>query len=390
VLIIGAGPAGAAAAHMLAVSGHQVVIADQRQFPREKVCGDALISDALASLMILGIDDVVRREAWHGEEMRIYAPGGQHVALRGDFACLPRQRFDALLLKSAAESGARFVVATGTHPLVDGGRVVGARLKRKDETLEITARFTILATGSNVTALEAFGVPAAKKPDSVAGRAYYQATADVAARIPHMSIAYDSRWCPGYGWVFPGPGNRFNIGVALFGREGEHGRLREYFDEFCRDFPAAAAIVESCTPVGEFRGAPLRSGLSQSASGRPGLLAVGEAAATTYSATGEGIGKAMESGLLAAVLISEALSGDRPADGLEHAYGREFRHRFAARYEAYSVAQRWAGRPRLLDWLARRANLGTFVRSELEGLLAERGDPRALFSLRGLLKAFVR
>jgi geranylgeranyl reductase family protein len=390
VLIIGAGPAGAAAAHVLSASGHRVVVTDQHPFPREKVCGDALISDALGSLMILGIDEVVRREARHGNELRIYPPGGRYVSLHGDFACLSRERFDALLLKSATEAGARFAVASGVAPLVDANRVVGARLRRRDEDIEITARFTVLATGANATALEAFGIAVDKKPDAVAGRAYYQSTADVAARVNCLSIAYDRRWCPGYGWVFPGPNNRFNIGVALFGHDGEHGRLREYFDQFCRTFPAAAAIVESSTVCGEFRGAPLRSGLGQSAFGRPGLLAVGEAAAATYSATGEGIGKAMESGLLAAVLISEVLAGERPADGLEDAYRQEFHRRFGARYQAYRVAQRWASRPWLLDLLARRANAGRFVRAELEDLLAERGDAGALLSTRGFLKAFVR
>jgi flavin-dependent dehydrogenase len=120
------------------------------------------------------------------------------------------------------------------------------------------------------------------------------------------------------------------------------------------------------------------------------LLAAGESIAATYSATGEGIGKALESGMLAAEMVAEALRGDRPADGLERAFSTEFERRFLGRYRAYGVAQRWAASPILLNVLVTRARAGSHVQTELEALIAERGDPAALFSAAGLLKAMVR
>ena len=55
MLIVGAGPAGSAAARSLAQSGVAVILADQRPFPRDKVCGDGLISDALGALSARGL-----------------------------------------------------------------------------------------------------------------------------------------------------------------------------------------------------------------------------------------------------------------------------------------------------------------------------------------------
>jgi flavin-dependent dehydrogenase len=140
----------------------------------------------------------------------------------------------------------------------------------------------------------------------------------------------------------------------------------------------------------EFRGAPLRTGLAGARFGRPGLLALGEAAAMTYPATGEGIGKAMESGLLAARLVQDVAGGSRSADGLHDVYESEFRQRFGPRYSGYGVAEAWSARPWLLNLLIRRAASGSFVRGQLESLVAEQGHPRDLFSAKGLVTAVFR
>lgn len=391
VLVIGAGPAGASAACALAQRGVSVIVADQRAFPRDKVCGDGLISDALGALDTLGVRERVTALAQPARELRLYAPGGRYVSLRGDFACIPRERLDALLLEAAVGRGATFLPRmTATAGLTTEGRICGARFDSAAGPREISARVTLLATGANATALAAFGFDVPLKPMGMAGRAYFEAPAAVAAEHPHLTIAYEREWCPGYGWIFPGPGNRFNIGVALF-RDADSTRgLRDFWRFFLSRFEPAARIVRESAPVGEFRGAPLRTGLTRAAFGRPGVLVLGEAAAMTYPATGEGIGKAMESGLLAAELTVPVLADDSLAGALHERYAAEFRVRFERRYRAYHVAQAWASKPFVLNLLAARANAGRFVRHELEALIAERGDATALLSPTGLLTALVR
>lgn len=109
---------------------------------------------------------------------------------------------------------------------------------------------------------------------------------------------------------------------------------------------------------------------------------VGEAAGTTYAFSGEGIGKAMASALLAAECL---LAGGREAP--ETAYPRRLAATHGARYAAYDTAQRWLSHPPLCNWLARRAREGRFVRDQLADLLQEAGEPRRLFSLSGLVRA---
>jgi geranylgeranyl reductase family protein len=391
VLIVGAGPAGTAAATVLARSGLDVVLADQRTFPREKVCGDGLISDAIGALDTLGLHDRVLAEAEHVDELRVYAPSGEYASIRGRLACVPRERLDHLLLQGATDAGATFVAgAAAVAPLREGRAVTGVRFSSPGTGTDVSAAITLLATGANATLLDAFGLGVPMKSSGVAGRAYFEAPAGMLERYRHFTIAYDRDWCPGYGWIFPAPGNRFNIGVGLFRGASDTGRLRTFWEAFQASFAPAADIIAASRQLTPFKGAPLRTGLIGAQFGQPGLMVIGDAASMTYPGTGEGIGKAMESGLLAARYAIDALAGRRRIEDVYAEYGVEFKRRFASRYDAYAIAQRCAGLPWLIDLLARRANAGRFVRAELEALVDERGDASDLFSIRGLLTALVR
>ncbi len=389
VLVIGAGPAGSAAAWSLARTGLRVALADRQSFPRDKVCGDGLIPDALGALDEMGLRHAIEEESIRLQELRLYAPNGSTMSLAGEFRCMPRMKFDELLVGAASRAGASVIEqTTAIGPVDDAGFVAGARFRSAAGEDTIRARVTLLATGANASAMKAFGLRSPLKPNAVAGRAYFDVPGAVASGFRHLCIVYDRSLCPGYGWIFPGPNRRFNIGVGFFSRgEGPMPALKDLWDRFTSAFEPAAAIVAQSTQVTELRGAPLRTGLAGACFGRPGLLAIGESAAMTYPATGEGIGKAMESGLLAAALVTTALTNGRSLDGLHDEYETEFRSRFLRRYQAYRVGEACTAHPWLVNFLTRRANSGSFVRRELESLIAERGDPLRLLSLRGLVSA---
>ena len=141
-IVVGAGPAGAAAAQWLARAGRSVVLVDAQAFPRDKVCGDGLIPDAHRALDRLGVLAQVMAEARASTTLACIAPRGGRIDVPGRLAVLPRKRLDEIICAAAVAAGARmFAPVRFVAPLRDGaGRVVGARLQHGERGARGAAR----------------------------------------------------------------------------------------------------------------------------------------------------------------------------------------------------------------------------------------------------------
>lgn len=393
VLVVGAGPAGSACAQQLASAGLDVLLVDQHDFPRDKVCGDGLIPDSHAALRRLGVLDEVLALAKGVAHVRCVAPRGGFVDVPGTLAVLPRKQLDHVLVRAAERAGARLVTPLRFEaPLLDGERVIGARFKHGDEHIEIAARWVVLATGAVPQALIAAGLCERRTPSGIALRGYVQCEA-MAGRITQLQMVWHPRLVGGYGWIFPAPGGVFNIGAGLTGshataRDGKgrmtsDGNLRTMFDAFCAVYAPAAELMAQGTLVGEIKGAPLRCSLDGARWSRPGLLATGEAAGSTYAFSGEGIGKAMETGMLAArALQGERGKGDAAVMQRYDALLRELKPRF----DLYETASRVNRHPWLADLVVWRGRKSPRILRRLSGVLEETQNPGRLFTWAGITK----
>ena len=425
VLVVGAGPAGSACAQWLARQGVDVVLVDQQAFPRDKVCGDGLIPDAHHALQRLGVHDEVMARALRVPHVACIGPRGGRIDVPGQLAVLARRELDDILKRAAERAGARFFAPWRFEsPLLadpggdgDGGAngraktaagtaadspasVVGARLKSPTLGLcELRARWVVLATGAVPRALMAAGLCDRHTPTGVALRGYVHHPA-LALRSPALEVVWHKQLRKGYGWIFPGPGGVFNIGVGLAQSHGKQvgGRatmedvnLRELFANFTRVYAPAGELMAGGTLLGEIKGAPLRCSLDGARFSRPGLLVTGEAAGSTYAFTGEGIGKAMETGLLAAEALTGALAQGAAKTAATRADDARLRAGYEAalralkpRFDLYQRASRVNDHPWLTDLLIWRAQRSARVLRGMSRVLDETGNPGSLVSLRGL------
>ncbi len=397
VLVVGAGPAGSACAQQLARAGFSVVLADQHEFPRDKVCGDGLIPDAHDAFGRLGVSQAVMRAAQRATHVACIAPRGGRVDVPGRVAVLPRAVLDDILRRAALAAGAKWLApARFEAPLFDGQRVYGARLKCGDALHEIHAQWIVLATGAVPQALIAAEMCERRTPSGVALRGYVRNPAMV-GRITALEVVWHKQMAKGYGWIFPCPNGVFNIGVGLAQSHarGDDGReamadvnLRQMFDRCCEVYPPAAELVSGGERMGPLKGAPLRCSLAGARFSRPGLLVTGEAAGATYAFTGEGIGKAMETGILAAETRAEGrdtLLTDAQVRARYEASVLALKPRF----DLYERANAVNAHPWLADLLVWRARKSARILRRMSAVLEEKGNPGNLISLRGFLRLFV-
>ena len=392
VLVVGAGPAGSACANRLASAGIEVVLIDQHDFPRDKVCGDGLIPDAHAALRQIGQLDEVMALAQPVQHVRCVGTRGGHVDVPGTLSVLPRKVLDEVLVRGAQRAGARLLTPLRFEaPLEEGERVVGASLKQAGSTHALRARWVVLATGAVPQALIGAGMCERRTPSGIALRGYVRNEA-MRDRITQLQLVWHPRMRGGYGWIFPAPGGLFNIGAGLTGshitqRSGK-GRmqdvnLRHYFDAFCEVYGPARELMAGGTLEGEIKGAPLRCSLLGARWSRPGLLVCGEAAGSTYAFSGEGIGKAMETGLLAADAL---LAVDRSDDTALRAHYEDGLRRIKPKFDLYEMASHVNHRPWLTDLVIWRANRSPRILRRMSGVLEETQNPGRLLSWKGISK----
>ena len=396
VLIVGAGPAGSAAALTLAHAGLDVVLIDQHAFPRDKVCGDGLIPDAHNALRKLGVLDQVMAQAQASGFIGCIGPSGGRVDVPGVLAVLPRKELDLILCRAAVTAGARmFAPVRFTAPLEEGGRVVGARVHHADTTHELRARWVLLASGAVPQALIAAGMSQRHTPSGVALRGYVKNDAMV-GRLDKLEIVWHRALSPGYGWIFPCRDGVFNIGVGIADSHDEHRNgkltkreinLRHVMDDFTRVYTPARELMRGGTLLGPMKGAPLRCTLEGARWSRPGLLVTGEAAGSTYSFSGEGIGKALETGIHAAEVLLKA--GLQPeADATVRADYEVRLNALKPRFELYKRANAVNRHPWLADLVIWRARRSERLLRRMSGVLNETSNPGNLLSFKGMLRLF--
>ena len=398
VLVVGAGPAGSAAAATLARGGLDVVLVDALAFPRDKICGDGLIPDAHNALRRLGVLDEVMAIARRPGHVACIGPRGGRIDVPGTLAVLERRRLDEVVCRAAVRAGARMhapvrFIGTLEGGAASGAPVIGARLQHGTKTRELRAGWVVLASGAVPQALIAAGVCQRRTPSAVALRGYVRNPSFV-DRITELEVLWHPRLKPGYGWVFPLPDGVFNVGVGVMhshakGHDGHSSmatvNLRASLQAFVQVYGPVRELVAGGEWIAEPKGAPLRCSLEGAQLSRQGLLVTGEAAGSTYAFTGEGIGKALETGILAGEALLEGRRRALPEAAVRAAYEAAV-VALKPRYGVYEKANTVNAHPWLVELLAWSARRSPRRLKRMSGVLEETHTPGNLISFRSWMR----
>jgi geranylgeranyl reductase family protein len=350
VLVVGAGPAGSAAAAWAARSGRDTVLVDAAVFPRDKTCGDGLTPRAIAELDRLGLDDWVRahtvnhglRAHGFGQTLLLPWPGGSLPAYGSAVA---RTELDDQIRTTAMKSGAIGIDgARAVDVTLDGGRVSSVRFETGGEAFELGCRTLVVADGVRSPLGKLLGRTWHRDTVyGVAGRAYVDSDmSDDPWISSHLELrGQDDEILSGYGWIFPLGDGSVNIGVGTLATAKRPAEvalrplMRHYAEERREDFGLSGDLRMPTSAM-----LPMGGAVSHVAG--PNWALIGDAAACVNPLNGEGIDYGLETGRLVVDLLDDDLETAWPAILREH-YG-----------EAFSIARRLAGLvtvPRLLPAL---------------------------------------
>jgi geranylgeranyl reductase family len=388
VCVIGAGPAGAAAALQLQQSGIPCVVVDKALFPRDKICGDGLSGKVLTALQRIDksigerLCQLPQKESSWGvtfvapnrESLDIpYSPdynSQNKTGIPAGFVCR-RIDFDHFLveeLKRCKNIQLFQGQAIDQYQLHNDGYLLTG-----PGNFSVHAKLVIVANGAHSSfTKEIAGIHMEPQHYCAGIRAYYQGVSGLHAD-GFIELHFLRSLLPGYFWIFPLPNGAANVGISILSSvvRSKKMNLKKMLQDIVTHDPVLKERFKNALLLSnvEGYGLPLAS-KKRPLSGERYML-TGDAGYLIDPFTGEGIGNALYSGRIAAQQAAACLQANDFSASFMKAYDNEVYRILGPELQLSTKLQKLARRTWLFNFLMKTAMRNKQLRALMSSMFYE-------------------
>jgi geranylgeranyl reductase family protein len=383
IVIVGAGPAGCATSMFLSKAGIPHTIIDKAVFPRDKVCGDALSGKVVYVLKEL--NNGLLQEYTENAQSFLPSWGVKFVAPNGKSIDIPfksdmskedhapgfitkRFDFDNSLFNHLDPKFAH--IHTSAELIAVKPHINGIDLTCKIGGIEqvfANVKMVIGAEGDRSLIGKQLGGIKKENLHYCAGiRAYYEGVKDLHPQN-FIELHFLDELLPGYFWIFPLPNGQANVGAGMLSDTVSKKKINLKADmlKAIENNPNIKERFKDAKLLGKIEGWGLPLGSKQRSLSGDNFLLTGDAGSLIDPFTGEGIGNAMYSGMLAAAHIEAALKANRFDASFNKAYDSIFYHKQWDELKLSHTMQKLVKYPWLFNFVVNKAHKNKTLRETI-------------------------
>jgi geranylgeranyl reductase family protein len=374
VIIIGAGPAGAGASYFLTKYEIPHIVIEKETFPRDKVCGDACSGKTAlvinranpAWLAEILADEKSFMPSWG---ITFVAPNGKALDIpfttkrtketKAPGFTVPRLTLDNFLFQKMESPYCTIYQDAKVGNIESIGSKVIVSMTQNGVEYVITAPVIIGADGDkSIVRKKYLNENTAPKTYAVGLRAYYEGVTGL-HHDNFIELHFLAEMLPGYLWIFPLPNGMANVGVGILSERIREKKinLREQMLYAIKNNPAIAPRFANAKLNDKIQGWGLPLAMERQPMSGDNFILTGDAACLIDPFSGEGIGNALYSGMLAAAAIKESKEqGNYSAAFLKTAYDDVVWKRLGDEFRVSATLQRLCKYPWLFNFVVNKAH----------------------------------